>query len=220
MDASSRSRALGDLERAGSHVVIDETFSELWLDGPATAPPAPVAGERTIIVGSLSKSVWGGLRIGWARAEPVLIGRLALARATTDMASPVLEQIIATQVLREMDAIMDERRELVRVRRVALGNALHASLPEWRFSMPTGGLFVWAELPGAISTSLSVRAAELGVQITPGPRFGQAGLLERYVRLPFALAPEQLERAVGILARAVPGATAARPPEQPLTYVA
>jgi len=220
MDTTSRRRAVQDLERAGSHVVIDETFSELWLDGPGSAPPGPVAGERTIIVGSLGKSVWGGLRIGWARAEPVLIGRLAMARATTDMASPVLEQIIATHVLREMDAIMQERRAMVRVRRAALGDALHASLPEWRFSMPTGGLFIWAELPAAISTSLAVRAAELGVQITPGPRFGQAGLLERYVRLPFALAPEQLERAVAILARAVPGARSSRPPEQPLTYVA
>jgi DNA-binding transcriptional MocR family regulator len=160
------------------------------------------------------------LRIGWARAEPVLIGGLAMARATTDMASPVLEQIIATHVLQEMDAIMQERRAMVRVRRAALGDALRASLPEWRFSMPTGGLFIWAELPAAISTSLAVRAAELGVQITPGPRFGQAGLLERYVRLPFALAPEQLERAVAILARAVPGARSSRPPEQPLTYVA
>ena len=149
-----------------------------------------------------------------------MIGRLAMARATTDMASPVLEQIIATHVLQEMDAIMEERRALVRVRRAALGDALRASLPEWRFSMPTGGLFIWAELPGAISTSLAVRAAEHGVQITPGPRFGEAGLLERYVRLPFALAPEQLERAVAILARAVPAAAAAHQPEQPLTYVA
>jgi DNA-binding transcriptional MocR family regulator len=220
MDAPSRGRALHELERAGSHVVIDETFSELWLDGPATAPPEPVADERTIIVGSLSKAVWGGLRIGWARAEPMLIRRLATARATTDMASPVLEQIIATHVLREMDAIMDERRALVRVRRAALAGALRAGLPDWSFSVPTGGLFLWAELPGAVSTSLAVRAAEHGLQITPGPRFGEAGLLERYVRLPFALAPEQLERAVAILARSVPGAAGARPREHPLTYVA
>jgi DNA-binding transcriptional MocR family regulator len=150
----------------------------------------------------------------------VLISRLAMARATTDMASPVLEQIIATHVLREMDAIMDERRALVRVRRAALSDALRAGLPDWSFSVPTGGLFTWVELPGPISTSLAVRAAELGLHITPGPRFGEAGLLERYVRLPFALAPEQLERAVAILARAASAATATRTPEQPLTYVA
>ena len=116
---------------------------------------------------------------------------------------------------------MDERRALIRrAARRRWPMRCARAFPDWRFSMPTGGLFIWAELPGAISTSLAVRAAEHGVQITPGPRFGQAGLLERYVRLPFTLAPEQLERAVAILARAVPGATSARPPEQPLTYVA
>jgi DNA-binding transcriptional MocR family regulator len=101
-----------------------------------------------------------------------------------------------------------------------LADALAAGLPAWSFSMPTGGLFIWAELPDAISTSLAVRAAEHGLQITPGPRFGEAGLLERYVRLPFALAPEQLERAVAILARSAPAAAAAPHREQPLTYVA
>ena len=220
MDAPARRRVVDDLEQAGSHVVVDETFAELWLDGPETAPPAPVAGERTILVGSLSKAVWGGLRIGWARAEPVLISRLAMARASTDLASPVLEQIIATHVMHELDTIVAERRAMLRMRREVLANALRAVLPDWSFSMPTGGLFIWAELPGAISTSLAVRAAEHGLQITPGPRFGEAGLLERYVRLPYALAPEQLERAVAILARAVPDAASARPPEQRLTYVA
>lgn len=220
MDTRSRRRAVRDLERTGSHVVIDETFSELGLDGPATAPPAPVAGARTIIVGSLSKSVWGGLRIGWARAEPVLIRRLVMARATTDLASPVLEQIVAIHVLRELDAIMAERRALVRERRAALAGALRARLPEWSFTVPTGGLFIWAKLPEPTSTSLAVRAAELGLQITPGPRFGEAGLLERFVRLPFTLAPDQLEQAVAILARVAPAAAAPPPREQRLSYVA
>ena len=220
MDTLGRRRVLRDLDRAGSLVLIDETFAELALDGPSTAPPAPVAGTRTVIVGSLSKAVWGGLRIGWARAEPVIIRRLAMARATTDLASPVLEQIVATNVLRELDEIMGERRALIRERRAALTSALVAQLPEWRFSMPTGGLFVWAELPGPISTSLSVRAAERGLQITPGPRFGAAGLLERYIRLPFTLSPEQLTRAVDVLARSAPGSSAAHPPQQPLSYVA
>jgi DNA-binding transcriptional MocR family regulator len=86
--------------------------------------------------------------------------------------------------------------------------------------MPSGGLFLWAQLPGPNSTSLAVRAAEEGVQLTPGPRFGAAGLLERYIRLPFTLAPEQLERAVAILAN-VATSGAARPASEPrISYVA
>jgi DNA-binding transcriptional MocR family regulator len=221
MDPASRRRALASLARSRSHVLVDETFVELGLDGGVPAPAAALAGgPGTITIGSLSKAVWGGLRIGWARAEPVLVQRLASARASTDLASPVLEQIVATHVLGELDEIMRERRATVRLRREVLAEALRRELPDWSFAMPTGGLFVWAQLPDAISTSLAVRAADHGLQITPGPRFGAAGLLERFIRLPFTLAPEQLERAVGILARAVPTAVAARTPEARLSYVA
>ena len=139
-----------------------------------------------------------------------------------DARSPIdrFERDASPQVLHEMDGIMAERRAMIRLRRGALAGALRADLPQWRFAMPTGGLFIWAELPDAISTSLAVRAAEHGLQITPGPRFGAAGLLERYLRLPFTLAPEQLERAVAILAQAAPAAAVSRPLEVRLSYVA
>ena len=70
---------------------------------------------------------------------------------------------------------------------------------------------MWTELPDPISTSLSVQARERGLLITPGPRFGAAGLLERYLRLPFTLPPEQLEQAVAILAGLSLTAAAAPP---------
>jgi DNA-binding transcriptional MocR family regulator len=221
MEADARRVAMRELERVGSLVLIDETFVEMGLDSADPEPPAALhAGEQTVTIGSLSKSVWGGLRIGWARAEPTLVRRLAAARATIDLASPVLEQIIATQVFCELDAIMAERRAMIRLRRRALTEALDAKLPDWRYTMPSGGLFVWAQLPGPHSTSLTVRAAEDGVQLTPGPRFGAAGLLERYLRLPFSLAPEQLQRAVGILAGVETGTAPPAVPEPRLSYVA
>jgi DNA-binding transcriptional MocR family regulator len=221
MDAASRRESLRELERARSHVVIDETFVELGLDGIDRAPPAAAgAGARTITIGSLSKSVWGGLRIGWARADPTIVRSLAAARASVDLASPVLEQIVATHVFGALDEIMAERRAMIRVRRQALADALAVRLPGWSYTMPSGGLFLWAQLPGPNSTSLAVRAAEEGVQLTPGPRFGAAGLLERYIRLPFTLAPEQLERAVAILANVATSGAARPAPEPRISYVA
>ena len=64
-------------------------------------PAAASGGERTITIGSLSKAVWGGLRIGWVRADPLLVRRLATARASLDMASPVFEQLVATKIFDE-----------------------------------------------------------------------------------------------------------------------
>lgn len=205
MAEASRARAMRALRRTGAHVVIDETFADVNLDGePLPAPMAGAGGDQTITIGSLSKSVWGGLRIGWARAEPSVIGRLAAARAATDMAGPVIEQLLATLALQRMDEIVRDRRRQLVARRTALLGALARHLPDWRYATPRGGMFVWAELPDPLSTSLSILAAEHGVALTPGPRFGAPGVLERYLRLPFALTPAQLEDAVATLARIAP----------------
>jgi DNA-binding transcriptional MocR family regulator len=204
MDEASRRRALRALDSVGSCTVIDETFVELNLDHDPLPPAAAGGGPRVITIGSLSKAVWPGLRIGWARADPTLVRRLALARAGSDMASPVLEQLIAIRALQRIDDIMRERRQTVRLRRSALSEALDERLPTWRYAQPSGGLFIWAELPAMIATQLAVQARAEGLHITPGPLFGAAGLFERYLRLPFTLPPEQLARAVEILAALAP----------------
>jgi DNA-binding transcriptional MocR family regulator len=205
MGTEARQRALHALEQAGTTTVVDETFAELNLDGVAMPPPAAAfGGERTITLGSLSKSVWGGLRMGWVRADPAVIHRLASARAAIDLASPLFEQIVATHTLERLDDILVERREVIRLRRAALASALDQHLPSWRYRLPAGGLFLWTRLPEPISTSLALEAGRRDVQLTPGPRFAAAGVLEHHLRLPFTLAPEQLERAVRILAELSP----------------
>src|SRR4029450_8171951 len=75
LDTAGRERLARALRRAGTTAVVDETFAELWLDA---APPTPLAarGAGHVSVGSLSKTVWGGLRIGWARAEAETVRHL------------------------------------------------------------------------------------------------------------------------------------------------
>jgi DNA-binding transcriptional MocR family regulator len=203
MDAETRHGVLRTLQHAGTWAVVDETFAELNLDGVEMPPPAGAFGA-TITLGSLSKSVWGGLRVGWVRAEPAVIHRLASARASIDLASPLFEQIVAIHTLERLDDILGERREVIRIRRAALARALDEFLPEWSYALPAGGLFIWARLPEPISTSLALEASRRDLQLTPGPRFAADGLLEHHLRLPFTLAPEQLERAVRILAELTP----------------
>ena len=204
LDGASRRRALRLLDRAGTVAVIDETFADLALDDVDLPAPAAAESRRAITLGSLGKSVWGGLRIGWIRADPVLIQRLATTRSGSDLAGPVLEQLLAVRVLESFDEIVRDRRALARERRATLLDAIDRRLPTWRYVRPRGGLCVWAELPAPISTGLAVQAREHGLFLTPGPRFGAAGLLERFLRLPFSLAPDRLEAAVSILAALAP----------------
>ena len=221
MDAHARERVIGGLERAGTLAVIDETFLELDLDDVAVPlPAASFGGAHTVTIGSLSKSVWGGLRVGWARADPAVIHRMATARAASDLASPLFEQLVATYALDRMDEILAERRELIRTRRAALARALDERLPAWRYVLPPGGLYLWTELPEPISTSLSLEAARHELYVTPGPRFAAAGLLERHLRLPYTLAPDQLERSIAILAELIPARGGERAPRALAGYVA
>lgn len=220
MDLTVRRRAMRALRAAGTVVAVDETFVELNLDGIEVPAPAAIFGDtRAITIGSLSKAVWGGLRVGWVRAEPALIHRLAAARAAGDMSSPLFEQIVAALALERLDEILTERRAMIRRRRTALAGALDRLLPHWRYTPPAGGMFLWAELPQPISTSLALAAGEQNLQITPGPRFAAAGVLERHLRLPFTLAPRQLEWAVEILAAVSPSEAGERAPGG-LAYVA
>jgi DNA-binding transcriptional MocR family regulator len=206
MGAADRRRALAALRRSTGHVLIDETFGELNLDGVDQPAPFAAAGlaERVVTVGSLSKAVWGGLRVGWARAEPALIRRLAATRAGVDLSSPVLEQLIAAEALRSFEQILAERRELARARRTVLADALRRQLPDWKYKAPAGGLVLWVKMPEPIGTSLMVLAREHGLALTPGPRFATGGLLERYLRLPFTARPSQLEAAVALIAEIAP----------------
>ena len=74
--------------------------------------------------------------------------------------------------------------------------AVREQLPEWRIRVPSGGVTLWAELDGPISSALARAAEDVGVRLAPGPRFGMDGTLERFIRLPFTLSPEDLTEAV------------------------
>ena len=179
--------------RAGVMLIVDETTAELQIDGPA--PPQPVAAHdpAVVTIGSMSKSAWGGLRIGWVRAAPRLIRELAAARADHDIATPVLEQLIAIELLQRWDETLQTRRVLLKPRRDALFAALP---PTWHARKPTGGLSAWVRLPAPIATRLAAVAARERILITPGPSFSVDGTFERHLRLPFCAPPEELGRAV------------------------
>src|SRR5204863_8043974 len=119
----------------GTDLIVDESFVELGLDGPAMPPPVAAYDRhsRVLSIGGMSKPYWGGLRIGWVRAAAPLVQRLAAVRVGMDMAGPVLDPLVAARLLRYGDAVLAARRSELRVQRDALVSALRAELPEWRF---------------------------------------------------------------------------------------
>ena len=196
--AAERRTVLAAARRAGTTVVVDETFVELGFCPPA--PPMAALDPAVVTLGSLSKAVWGGLRIGWIRAGADLIGRLAALRTVTDIGGPILEQLIAVRLLDQLDDITALRVTELRAQCDALRAALTDQLPGWRTRAPQGGLSLWVELDAPLSTPLTALAERAGVILVPGARFGVDGTFERFLRLPYTWPAERLTEAVSRIA--------------------
>ncbi|GAB4081984.1 PLP-dependent aminotransferase family protein [Modestobacter muralis] len=182
-------------------VAADETFTDLVLDGqPAT--PLAVLDRRVVTLGSMSKAFWSGLRVGWVRADPPLLARLAQARGTVDLSSPVLEQLVAVRLLAVADEVVADRVAWLTASRDALLAALADQLPDWRVTRPRAGAMLWVQLPGGSSTRLAGHALDLGLRLTPGPRFTVDGTADRWLRLPLSVPPEAVGALVAVLREA------------------
>ncbi len=185
MDDAGRERLASALRRAGTVAIVDETMLEVRLDDAPTPLPFAAHLSRTVLVGSSSKSHWGGLRVGWLRVPRALLPRLLQARIADDLGAPIVEQLALTELLRRDPGLHPERREHLRASRSAMLSALPLALPGARRVVPAGGLSLWVELPEPRANQLASAAAAAGLLISPGPQFAVSHGLDRFVRLPY-----------------------------------
>ncbi|MFE3184311.1 PLP-dependent aminotransferase family protein [Streptomyces violascens] len=205
MSAEQRTRLLRAARATGTWLLIDETMAEMALEGPAPAPFVSLAhqgeSEQIVTVGSLSKTHWGGLRIGWVRAGSRLVNELAALRIHVDLAPSLVDQVLAKTLLPGMDDVLAGRLPELRERRDALADSLTRHLPEWRWQVPVGGLSLWVDLGRPIAGALARAALDHGVNIQPGSRFAaDPGTHEHRLRIPFVHEPERTDEAVRRLA--------------------
>ncbi|PXA65676.1 PLP-dependent aminotransferase family protein [Cryobacterium arcticum] len=207
MPVEQRERVLAAAARQGTVLISDETIGELDIDragefGPFAASADPARPDLAITVGSVGKTVWGGLRVGWIRADAGLIRKLASARLANDLGTPVLEQLIVTRLLQELPGILESRRTLLRAGRDRLVTGLAERFPEWQVPQVHGGVVLWVNLGRPVSSQLSLAARAQGLLLPAGPRFGIDGAFERFLRIPFCYGPSEMPRALDALAEA------------------
>ncbi|MEE1938913.1 PLP-dependent aminotransferase family protein [Streptomyces sp. TRM 70361] len=248
-DEEQRRELVAAARAAGTVLVADETMSGLDLDPlPGGRAPRPVAafdpgGSAVVTVGSASKSIWAGLRIGWVRAAPETIRSLVAARAYGDLGSPVLEQLAVAWMLADggpeagvaggtggtaggggngWDRALAVRRERARENRDSLVAALRRELPDWEFTVPHGGLTLWVRTGGLSGSRIAEAGERVGVRVPSGPRFGVDGAFEGYVRLPFTVSGPVADEAAVRLAAAARLVAAGRSAgaDAPRTFVA
>lgn len=207
MSPELRERTIDHAVRAGTTLLVDETSGELDIDRVGTFLPfaayATPGDERSVVtIGSVGKTIWDGLRVGWIRAEPGLIRTLAAARPASDLGTPVLEQLIVARMLDEMPAILEGRRKQLRAGRDRLQQIVADRFPSWSAPPVSGGIASWVGLGSPVSSQLALAARAEGLLITAGPRFGLDGALERFLRIPLGYPTAQLEQGMDALGRA------------------
>ncbi|MEV7613852.1 PLP-dependent aminotransferase family protein [Streptomyces sp. NPDC089799] len=191
LPAARRAAVAGIAARLGLWLVEDDPYGELRYEGTEVPWIAahPAAADRTALLGSFSKIMAPGLRLGWLRAPAALRRAAVVAKQAADLHTSTVDQLAAAHYLAasDLDAHVDRIRAAYRERRDALLSGLSAALPpgsEW--NRPEGGMFVWARLPeGHDATALLKSAVGQDVAFVPGAPFFSTDPDPRTLRLSF-----------------------------------
>jgi 2-aminoadipate transaminase len=200
---SSRARELG------LPLVEDNPYGDLWFDVP---PPLPLAArdpDGCIYLGSFSKVLAPGLRLGFLVAPKPLFPKLLQAKQAADLHSPGFNQRMAAEVMKDgfLDRHVPTIRALYKSQRDAMLAALQRDMKglDVQWNTPAGGMFLWARLPQGMSAiDLLPKAVERGVAFVPGAPFYASRPDERCLRLSFVTASvEQIATGIAALAAAI-----------------
>ncbi len=206
MSIEERHRVVATAEAHGIMLVSDEATAELAIDDADPIPPIASFAQRpgtVLTIGSASKTVWGGLRVGWIRTSVEHVDRLIAARMANDLGAAVIDQLVFAELLNDFDPILEYRSNALRQSRDALQGALLAHLPSWRMSPTRGGIASWVHIDESVSSAIAIAARARGLLIGAGPWFGLDGEFEQFIRVPITAEPGAIERAVEILAQAL-----------------
>ncbi|MEV0736207.1 PLP-dependent aminotransferase family protein [Streptomyces sp. NPDC050549] len=177
LPAARRAAVAAVAARRGLWIVEDDPYGELRFEGerlPWIAAHEDAV-DRTVLLGSFSKVMAPGLRLGWLRAPATLLRACVVAKQAADLHTPTVNQLAAARYLadNDLDAHVARVACVYRERRDAMLGGLTNSLPEGSsWGRPKGGMFLWARLPESYDTTeLLARVVRHDVAYVPGAPF-------------------------------------------------
>ncbi|MDY0745008.1 PLP-dependent aminotransferase family protein [Paucibacter sp. R3-3] len=220
MGAERRAAVMAAAREAGLPVVEDNPYGDLWFD---EAPPAALSSywpEGSIYLGSFSKVLTPGFRLGFIIAPKELYPKLLQAKQAADLHTPGFNQRVVYEVIRNgfLEQHVPKIRAKYKANRDAMATALEQHLPPgcvWQ--KPKGGMFFWIRLPeGFDAMAMLETAVEAGIAYVPGAAFYAHAPDLRTLRLSFVtLTPELIADGVAILGKVLKQALEMAPEHAP-----
>ncbi|AWB90436.1 PLP-dependent aminotransferase family protein [Homoserinimonas hongtaonis] len=196
-------RRLEVLEICKAHEILvleDNPYGLLYFDRQAPNALRSIDDEGVIYLGTFSKTLAPGFRVGWALAPHAIREKLILANESAILSPSSFSQFAISEYLRSTDwkGQIDTFRGVYRGRRDAMLSALKEHLPDLSWTVPNGGFYVWVTLPESLdSKEMLPRAVKELVAYTPGTAFYADGGGRHKMRLSFCYPSEDMIR-VGI----------------------
>jgi 2-aminoadipate transaminase len=193
----------------GLPMVEDNPYGDLWFDAP---PPLPLTARNPdgcIYLGSFSKVLAPGLRLGFLVAPKALYPKLLQAKQAADLHSPGFNQRMIAEVMKDgfLQRHVPTIRALYKSQRDAMLVALQREMQnlDVQWNTPDGGMFLWARLPpGVDAIELLPKAVDKGVAFVPGSPFYAGQPDPRCLRLSFVTATvQQIDTGIAALAAAI-----------------
>lgn len=183
----------------GIVIVEDAPYRELRYEGTDVPTIYSLAPERTLHLGSFSKVMAPGFRLGWIFGHPEILDRIYVCKQSLDLCPPVFDQYVAAEfiVSGELDRNLQKSRDLYRKKRDLMLSLLHEHMPEGvSWTHPEGGLFLFLTLPeGFDSVSFYDTALDAGVAYVAGSFFHTGSAGANTMRLNFSFMTEEKIRA-------------------------
>ncbi len=225
MPEERRAALSQEAARLGLPLVEDNPYGDLWFDTP---PPLPLTArnpEGCIYLGSFSKVLAPGLRLGFMIAPASIFPKLLQAKQAADLHSPGFNQRLVAEVMKDgfLDRHVPTIRALYKSQRDAMLAAMQREMPEGvEWNTPAGGMFLWVRLPeGMNAITLLPQAVERNVAFVPGWAFYADKADARTLRLSFVTASvAQINTGIAALAEAIRAMQADLPLQQAETEAA
>lgn len=217
MSTERRVQVSAILGEFGVPVVEDDPYGALYFDAPPGPSLRSLQPELTLALGTFSKTLAPGLRLGWVVGPAAVLARLTQLKQSADLHTSTLSQKVALEVMRSgmLPDHLERLRSVYAERRDAMLTAIDSYFPpSARITRPSGGMFVWVELPERVDAArlLPIAVEQEKVAFVPGEPFHPNGGGQNTLRLNFTHTPSDvILDAVGRIGRVFERALEALP---------